>query len=127
MCIALPLRIVEVLDEAARLVAVAPEGDVAADRASREVVSAALLVDDAAGLADLVGGWGLVHAGFLLARIDEEDARSRLAVFAAMDRSLDAETDSALVDFALVDFGRLRRHGGDETAHSNEADAAARR
>ena len=85
MCIALPMRIVAIVDAAAHLVEVAPDPLTAPDRAAREIVSAALLVEDEPGLAALVGGWGVTHAGFLLARLDEADARSRLDVFAALD------------------------------------------
>jgi len=85
MCLALPMRIVEVVDVAARTLRIAPDDTVAADRAGEEVVSAALLVTDEAELDGLVGGWGIAHCGFLLARLEEDDARSRLALFVAMD------------------------------------------
>ena len=85
MCLALPMRIVEVVDVAARTVRIAPDATVAADRAGEEVVSAALLVAAEADLDALVGGWGIAHSGFLLARLEEDDARSRLALFVAMD------------------------------------------
>lgn len=85
MCLALPMRIVEIVDGEAKTVRIAPAETIAADRATEEVVSAALIVDDPDALSALVGAWGLVHSGFLLARIDDDDARSRLALFAAMD------------------------------------------
>ncbi len=85
MCIALPMKIVEVVDRAERTIRIVPDASTAADWAGEEVVSAALVVEDAEQLDGLVGGWGIVHAGYLLARLDEEDARSRLALFAAMD------------------------------------------
>lgn len=85
MCVALPMRIAEVVDPAARTVRLAPVGALAPDRARDEVVSAVLVADDEAALAALVGGFGIAHAGFLLSLLDEEEARSRLAMFEAMD------------------------------------------
>lgn len=85
MCLALPMRIVAVVDRTARTVRIAPDAAVADDRAAEEIVSAALLVEDEAGLDALVGGWGVAHCGFLLQRLSEDDARSRLDCFVAMD------------------------------------------
>lgn len=90
MCLALPMRIVAVEDAGARTVRLVPASTIAEDRATTEVVSAALLADDEASLASLVGGWGVAHAGFLLQCLDEEDARSRLELFEAMDRAVGA-------------------------------------
>ncbi|NVO15255.1 MAG: HypC/HybG/HupF family hydrogenase formation chaperone [Rhodoplanes sp.] len=81
MCIALPRKVVAVVDPARAIVALAADDGAAGEA---ETVSAALLVDDERGVDALVGAWMLVHAGFALAVIDEEDARSRLQMFAAM-------------------------------------------
>ncbi|NLH81804.1 MAG: HypC/HybG/HupF family hydrogenase formation chaperone [Phyllobacteriaceae bacterium] len=85
MCLALPMRIVEIVDAEAKTVRIVPDATVAADRAGEEIVSAALIVADADDLPALVGTWVVAHSGFLLARLDDDDARSRLALFAAMD------------------------------------------
>lgn len=90
MCIALPVRVTEVVDAARGIVAVVPGHGVAADRGGREEVSAVLIAGDAAALDGLVGCWGLVHAGFLMQVIDEGDALERLAVFATMDEEVGA-------------------------------------
>lgn len=90
MCLALPMRIVAVEDSAARTVRIAPASTIAGDRATVEVVSAALLAEDDASLEALVGGWGVAHAGFLLQCLSDEDARSRLVLFEAMDRAVGA-------------------------------------
>ncbi|TBW40336.1 hypothetical protein EYW49_03905 [Siculibacillus lacustris] len=80
MCIALPMRIAEVVDPVARLVAVVD----GRDGSGREVVSTTLAVAITRPLDELIGGWALVHAGFLLELIDAVEARSRLQMFAAM-------------------------------------------
>jgi hydrogenase expression/formation protein HypC len=79
MCIALPYRIVSVVDVARMLVAVA--GD---DESDREVVSAVLVVTPEQPVEQLVGAFALVHAGFAISLIDEAEAHSRGQVFAAL-------------------------------------------
>ena len=85
MCIALPMRIIEVVDEAKRTVSIVADGAISADRAGHEIVSAALVADSEAALEALLGRWGIAHAGFLIEVLDDDDARSRLALFVAMD------------------------------------------
>lgn len=99
MCIALPMRVVDVVDPGKSLVAVEPGPGVAADRGGNDIVSAALVADDATALVALVGRWGLIHAGFLMEIIEEDDALERLAVFAAMD--------GADGDFPGIDFDEV--------------------
>ena len=96
MCLSLPMRIVAVVDRTARTVRIAPDAAVADDRAAEEIVSAALLVEDEAGLDALVGGWGVAHCGFLLQRLSEDDARSRLDCFVAMDAAAGVVAEGAL-------------------------------
>lgn len=90
MCIALPCRIVSVIDVERMLVAVTGDGD------AQEIVSAALVLTPDLPLDQLVGSFVLIHAGFALSLIDEAEARSRLQVFAALKGS-EAEID--LADF----------------------------
>ncbi|CAH2605573.1 protein of unknown function (plasmid) [Rhodovastum atsumiense] len=78
MCIALPRKIVAVLDAARLLVAVRDDED------GQEAVSAALLVTPERPVEQLVGAFALVHAGFALSLVDEADAHSRLQMFAAL-------------------------------------------
>jgi hydrogenase maturation factor len=85
MCIAIPMRIAEIVDRGRRTVRLIPDAAIAADRACDEVVSAALLATSADELADLVGRWGIAHSGFLLSLLDDDDARSRLDCFRALD------------------------------------------
>ena len=81
MCIALPYRIVAVVDVALTLVAVAGVADGEADR---ETVSAVLVVTPEQTVEQLVGAFVLVYAGFAISLIDEAEARSRQQVFAAL-------------------------------------------
>lgn len=82
MCIALPRKVVAVVDAERAVVALAADNGTSTGEA--ETVSAALLLDAGRRIETLVGAWMLVHAGFALALIDDEDARSRLQMFAAM-------------------------------------------
>ncbi len=84
MCIALPCKIVAVIDAARLLVAVSAD-----DGREPETVSAALVVTPDRPVAQLVGSFVLIHAGFAIAAIDEAEARSRLQVFAALDGGQD--------------------------------------
>jgi hydrogenase expression/formation protein HypC len=67
MCLAIPGQIVEIVDESNRLAKV----DVAGVRRTINVG----LVDDA-DLDTGVGDWVLVHVGFAISRIDEDEARA---------------------------------------------------
>jgi hydrogenase expression/formation protein HypC len=71
MCLGIPAQVVEVVDPESRLVK-AEIGGV------RRLVSTAL-VDEAE-----VGDWVLVHVGFALSRIDEDDAHETLALLEQM-------------------------------------------
>jgi hydrogenase expression/formation protein HypC len=83
MCLGIPGRVIEVVDRAAGLAKV----DIAGVR--REISVA--LVDEPAAPIE-VGDWVLIHVGFALARIDEDDARETLALLergAELQRELD--------------------------------------
>ena len=66
MCLAIPGQIVEIVDREAGLARV----DVAG---VRRTISVGLLEDDVA-----VGEWVLIHVGFALSKIDEEEAKAAL-------------------------------------------------
>jgi hydrogenase expression/formation protein HypC len=83
MCLGIPGQIVEVLDRNAGLAKVDISG-------VRREVSVAL-VDEAEAPIEQ-GDWVLIHVGFALARIDEDDARETLALLARgaeLQRELD--------------------------------------
>jgi len=84
MCLAIPGRILEIVDEANRLAKV----DVAG--VQRTVNIGLLDVDDAgAG----VGDWVLIHVGFALSKVDEEEAQATLSLLQGMGAEYEAELE----------------------------------
>lgn len=84
MCLAIPGRVVKVLDEANRLALI----DVAG---VRRTVNVGLLDDDLDGAGALVGEWVLIHVGFALSRIDEREALATLELLQQMGADYDQE------------------------------------
>ena len=82
MCLAIPGRVVEVLDDANRLAQV----DVAG---VRRTVNVGLLDGDGAGV--LAGQWVLIHVGFALSRIDEREALATLELLQQMGADYEQE------------------------------------
>ena len=70
MCLAIPGQVVDVVDEENRLASV----DVAG---VRRTVNIGLL--DVEGASAAPGDWVLIHVGFALSKIDQEEARATLA------------------------------------------------
>jgi len=75
VCLAIPGRVVKVVDESDQLVQVEVGG-------VRRTVHVGLL--DCGELSSLVGGWVLIHVGFALSRIDESEARATLELLEQM-------------------------------------------
>jgi hydrogenase expression/formation protein HypC len=73
MCLGIPGRIVEVTDVANKLGVIDVCG-------VRRQVNLACIVDEAHPIASCVGDWALVHVGFAMSRINEEEARLTLKV-----------------------------------------------
>jgi hydrogenase expression/formation protein HypC len=83
MCLGIPGQVIEIVDREAGLARVDISG-------VRREVSVALVDEPAAPLE--VGDWVLIHVGFALARIDEEDAQETIALLergAELQRELD--------------------------------------
>ena len=78
MCLAIPGRVVEVVDEANRLAKV----DVAG---VQRTINIGLL--DEAG----VGDWVLIHVGFALSKVDEEEAEATLRLLEGMGADYEQE------------------------------------
>ena len=71
MCLGIPGRIVEVSDPVRKLAVVDVSG-------VRRTVHIGCIVDAAHPPASCVGDWVLVHVGFAMSRINEEEARLTL-------------------------------------------------
>jgi len=84
MCLAIPGQVVDVVDEENRLARV----DVAG---VRRKVSIGLL-DDADGGAQ-PGDWVLIHVGFAMSKIDEEEARATLELLKGMGEDYEQELE----------------------------------
>ena len=69
MCLAIPGQVVDIVDEATHIAGVEVSG-------VRRNVNVALLAEgpDAVG----VGDWVLIHVGFAMSKIDEDEARATL-------------------------------------------------
>jgi hydrogenase expression/formation protein HypC len=73
MCLGIPGRIVKVEDAVRKLATVEVSG-------VRRQINIACIVDDAHPVASCVGDWVLVHVGFAMSRIDEEQAAETLKI-----------------------------------------------
>ena len=73
MCLGIPGRVVEIVNADHKLGVVDVCG-------VRRQINLACVVDDAHPVASCVGEWVLVHVGFAMSRIDEEEARLTLKV-----------------------------------------------
>ena len=84
MCLAIPGQIVEMVDEANRLARV----DVAGVRRS---VNVGLLDEGAAGVGP--GDWVLIHVGFAISKIDEEEAVATRRLLEGMGAEYETELE----------------------------------
>ena len=82
MCLAIPGKVVEVVDEANRLARV----DVAG---VRRTVNIGLLDGDDGGVG--VGDWVLIHVGFAISQIDEREAAETLSLLEGMGAEYETE------------------------------------
>jgi hydrogenase expression/formation protein HypC len=82
MCLAIPGRVMEYVDEPNRLARV----DVAG---VRRTVNVGLL--DAEGSSVQPGDWVLIHVGFALSKVDEDEAAATLELLRDMGRDFEQE------------------------------------
>ena len=80
MCLAIPGRIVEVVDEGKRLAKV----DVAGVQRTINIG----LLDDA-----VIGDWVLIHVGFALSKVDEEEAMATRRLLEPMGAEYEQELE----------------------------------
>ena len=80
MCLGIPGQVVEIVEgvDAANKLALVDVGGV------RREVNIAFIVDDEHTVADCVGDWVLVHVGFAMVRIDEDEAAATLSLLREM-------------------------------------------
>jgi hydrogenase expression/formation protein HypC len=84
MCLAIPGRIIEMVDVPNRLARV----DVAG---VRRTVNVGLL--DAGGTGVVPGDWVLIHVGFALSKVDEEEAAATLKLLEGMGADFENELE----------------------------------
>lgn len=84
MCLAIPGQVLEIVDEPNRLARV----DVAGVKRS---VSVALLDDDEGGVGP--GDWVLIHVGFALSKVDEEEALATRRLLEGMGADYEQELE----------------------------------
>ena len=85
MCLAIPGRIIEVVDEANRLAKVDDAG------VQRNVNIGLLDADPGGGVGP--GDWVLIHVGFALSRIDEAEAAATYALLREMGAEYEQELE----------------------------------
>lgn len=77
MCLGIPGRILSI-DDAARKLATVDVGGV------RRQINIACIIDESHPVEACVGDWVLVHVGFAMSRIDEEQAALTLQILAEL-------------------------------------------
>ncbi len=83
MCLAIPGHVIEVVDEENRLARV----DVAGVRRNVNIG----LLDDEGGVS--AGDWVLIHVGFALSKVDEEEAQATLGLLQRMGDAYEQELE----------------------------------
>ena len=84
MCLAIPGQVIEIVDADNRLAKV----DVAGVRRN---VNIALLGDGSAGVRP--GDWVLIHVGFALSKVDEDEAQATLRLLQRMGEAYEQELE----------------------------------
>ena len=85
MCLAIPGQVIEFVDDELRLAKV----DVAGVRRN---VNVSLLDDDEDG-GVAPGDWVLIHVGFALSKVDEEEAAATLSLLEGMGKDFETELE----------------------------------
>ena len=84
MCLAIPGQVVEIVDAENRLATVEVAG-------VRRKVNICLLDDENGGVGP--GDWVLIHVGFAIAQVDEEEARATRDLLVAMGTDYEQELE----------------------------------
>jgi hydrogenase expression/formation protein HypC len=84
MCLAIPGQVIELVDEANQIAKVDVVG-------VRRNINVSLLASD--GDEVQPGDWVLIHVGFALSKVDEEEAHATLALLQGMGRDYEQELE----------------------------------
>jgi hydrogenase expression/formation protein HypC len=84
MCLAIPGQVVEMVDEDNQIAKVDVVG-------VRRNINVGLLNDDGDGVGP--GDWVLIHVGFALSKVDEQEARATLALLQEMGADYEQELE----------------------------------
>jgi hydrogenase expression/formation protein HypC len=84
MCLAIPGQVVELVDQANQIARVDVVG-------VRRNINVSLLADD--GIGAQPGDWVLIHVGFALSKVDEEEAHATLALLERMGADYEQELE----------------------------------
>jgi len=96
MCLGIPGRIVKI-DDAAKRLATVDVGGV------KRQVNIACVVDDAHPVERCVGDWVLIHVGFALSRIDEQEAAETLKILSELG---EAQAEIEAMRLSETEVGR---------------------
>ena len=77
MCLAIPGQVIELVDADQSLVKVDVSG-------VKRVINVQCILDEEHPFDSCMGDWVLIHVGFAMSRIDEEEARKTIAVLDEM-------------------------------------------
>ncbi len=91
MCLGIPGQIVEITDAANLLAKVNVSG-------IKREINIACVIDDQHPISSCIGDWVLVHVGFAMSRIDEEEAERTLQILTELgevEEELDAMQQGA--------------------------------
>ncbi len=80
MCLGIPGQIIEITDVTNLMAKVDVSG-------VQRQVNIACILNDNEKLQDCIGDWVLVHVGFAMSRIDEEEARITLEMLSGLDEA----------------------------------------
>jgi len=84
MCLAIPGQVIELIDEINQIAKVDVVG-------VRRNVNVSLLADDGDGVH--AGDWVLIHVGFALSKIDEDEAHATLSLLQRMGAEYEQELE----------------------------------
>jgi hydrogenase expression/formation protein HypC len=84
MCLAIPGQVVELVDEANQIARVDVVG-------VRRNINVSLLADD--GIGAQPGDWVLIHVGFALSKVDQEEAHATLRLLERMGADYEQELE----------------------------------